>query len=96
MQARFRRRIESAQRRFYVVLLGAGERRYARLLEFSCHGLGSPLDRRARQWRARFDDVRAKLLNLAGELQLFLAVHRKTGGLFAVAQRRIENLRSDP
>ena len=92
MQAGFCGRFEAAQRRIYILLARAGERRYSAMLDFGGYGarrfeIAGRGDR-----ETRFEDVHAQLFDLPGELQLLLAVHRKTGRLLAVAQRRIENL----
>ena len=92
MQAGLCGRLESAQRRFYVVLARAGERRYAAMLDLGGDGAGRFEVAGRGDRKAGFDDVHAELLDLAGESELLVAVHRETGRLFAVAQRGIENL----
>src|SRR5271154_245785 len=92
MQAGFGGRLESAQGGFYVVLFRAGERRYPAILDFGGHGPGRVQISGRGYGEARFDNIHTELLDLPGELELLLAIHRKTGGLFAVAQRGIENL----
>ena len=40
----------------------------------------------------RFDNVHAKLFDLAGKPQLLFAVHGKTGGLLTISQRGVEDV----
>ena len=92
MQAGFCGRFESAQRRIYVLLARAGERRYAAMLDFGGYGAGGFQIAGRGDREAGFEDVHAELFDLAGEPQLFVAVHGEAGRLLAVAQRRIEDL----
>ena len=92
MQAGFCGRFEAAQRRIYIFLARAGERRYAAMLDFGGYGarrfeIAGRGDR-----ETRFENVHAEFFDLPGELQLLLPVHRETGRLLAVTQRRIEDL----
>jgi hypothetical protein len=43
---------------------------------------------------ARLDDVHAQRIERAREARFFLDVHRESGGLFAVAERRVEDRES--
>jgi len=47
---------------------------------------------RGRNREARFDHVHAQLFQLTRQLQLFLRIHGKAGGLLSVSQRRVKNV----
>src|ERR1017187_3419074 len=92
VQARLCGRLETAQGSIYVVLYLKYKLRYGAMLDFSGHGSRGLQVSGGGNRETRFDDVHAELLDLPRKLQLFLAIHRKAGGLLAVSQRRVEDL----
>ena len=96
MQAGFCGRFEPAQRSVYIFLARARERGYAAAFNFCGYGARRIQVAGRSDRETRFEDIDAKLFDLVGKLQFFLAIHRKAGRLLAVAQSRVENLHAFP
>jgi len=82
-------KLEGARGHLDVFLLGAGQRRDARLAD----GLGDGGDGREVAFgghgEAGLDDVHAQILKSMGHGQLFLRSHGAAGRLLAIAQRLV-------
>src|SRR6185437_14433020 len=92
MQAGFGGRFEAAQRRIHIFLARTGEGCYTAAFDFRSYSARGVQISGRRDREARLENVHAQFLDLAGKLQLFLAIHREAGRLLAVSQGGVENL----
>ena len=92
METRHGGRLERAQRRVDIELKGASQRCHAAGLELGCNGANAFEIAVGGDGEAGFDDVHAEKLELAGEAQLLVSIHREARRLLAVAKRGVEDV----
>jgi DNA-binding transcriptional LysR family regulator len=85
-------RLDGAEGGVNIFLTGSRERRHFTIADFAGDGADSLQIPGRCDGKSRFDDVDAELFELASQAKLFIPVHRKAGGLLAVAQRCVEDV----
>ena len=91
VQPRMHRFPDRFPRRIDVLFEGTGKRSDRRMLDDGGNAFDRRKVARRRDGETGFDDVHAQRVELRSHLELFADIHAATGGLFPVAQRRIEN-----